>query len=86
MEDSSEEERKNIRRIYTVQEYRHRNIPKFGVVGAEYKLAINLQDQQRSYTQVLQLLHIVMGGKSFLPLMSSVTLKIFNPPLFYFLL
>ena len=62
MEDD-DDHHEDRRSLYTIEEYRQRNIPKFQVLGQEYKLAINLQEKQRTYSELQQILHSVLQGK-----------------------
>jgi len=55
---------------YTLEEFRERNIPKFGVLGKEYKLSINLEERPRhgsekapTYTHMLEMLQKVIQGE-----------------------
>lgn len=55
---------------YVLEEYRQRNIAKFGVKGQEYKLSIDLVDRSRrgyetahTYSHMLETLHAVLQGE-----------------------
>ena len=58
-------------RLYQMEEFRQRNIPKFQVQGHEYKLSIDLHQQNQPYTVLLHTLHHVLQGEIFLSHTSS---------------
>ena len=65
-------------RLYQMEEFRQQNIPKFQVQGHEYKLSIDLHQQNQPYTVLLQTLHHVLQGEIFLSHTSSQTIEIVN--------
>ena len=68
MEQDGEQDQEERPRRYVLEEYRQRNIPKFGVQGQEYRLSVDLQDRHhgyerpQTYTQMLVVLHSVLQG------------------------
>ena len=52
-------------RLYVLQDFRQRNIPKFQVQVYEYKLEIDLQQRNQTYTWMLQTLPCVLQGRFF---------------------
>lgn len=47
---------------YELEHFRQRNIPKFGVLGNEYKLKIDLRDKNRPYRDLVLALYSVIEG------------------------
>lgn len=63
--DGDEEEGDNRRRLYRLDNFRQRNIPKFQVQGYEYQLHFDLGDGDRSrtYSDLLVRLHGAIEGR-----------------------